>query len=161
MGLRVGESFHCAGFFTEARYLRGQSAAELERRLGYHDGRLTKGWWLLFLEEPLGAADFAFRGYTHFSGGVEQGHLDRPPDARTAEQRLADGGFDLPRMKTRLVDEVFRLDGWRRLAKALPVIGDGTYPAGSGVPQWELTRPKRFRVRAFVKPGTVYDGDYA
>ena len=74
---------------------------------------------------------------------------------------MRDGGYDLLRMKERLVREVFTLEGPNRLAKALPVIRSGSYPQGSGVPQRVLTTPKRFRVAAFVKPGESYLGDYA
>ena len=49
----VGTVDRFSGNFTKALYLRSQSAGELERRLGYGPGRLSRGWWLLFaLERP-------------------------------------------------------------------------------------------------------------
>jgi hypothetical protein len=156
-----GDPLPLKGFFTQALFLRGQSGAELERRLGYSSGTLAAGWSLLFLDETLTADDILLRGYTHFSGGVPQGHLETPPDPRTAEKRLADEGYDLARIKARLVNEVLATEGPRRVAKVLSRRKAASYPVGSGVPQWELKNPKRFRVKAVIEAGAVYAGDYA
>ena len=163
--MNVGDIVLKRGFFTKALSLRMQPSTEVERRLGYRSGRLAEGWWLLFMLDLPGVDDFEVRGYTHLSGGVTQGHLPRPPDSRTAEQRLRDGGFDLTRIKQNLIRDVFTLAGPNRLAKAIPVRGEfgaDDYPPGSGIAQWTLLpgHEKRFKVAAFIGPGQVYSGMY-
>jgi hypothetical protein len=160
--LVLGATVRRKGYFTRAVFLRGQSAAEIERRLGFRAGRCGKGWWLLFLAEMPLPADFELRGYSQMSGGVAQGHLPRPPDPRTAEAAMAAKGADLARIKAGLIRDVFRLSGPERLAKAIPVAGgtgENDYPPGTGIPQWELTgRALAWQVAAFVAPGRSYDG---
>lgn len=161
--MKVGEEQRMKGFFTKALYLRGRTATEVERRLGYRAGRLAEGWWLCFLLEMPVAAEFEVRGYSQMSGGVAQGHLPTPPDPRNAEQRLKGGGHDLSRIKAGLIADTFKLRGPDRLAKVIPAraaFGDMDYPPGSGIPQWTLIREKRFRVAAFVEPGKTYQGNY-
>ena len=157
---KVGQRVRAKGFITKAQFLRMQTSGELERRLGFNTGRLSDGWWLLFLAEKPGPDDFEFRGYTHMSGGVEQGHLPRPPDPRNAEQRLKDDGYDVARMKQQILRDVFKLQGAERLAKVVPVRGPGHYPQGPGIPQWELVREKWFVVADRIAPGAKYTGNY-
>ena len=160
--MQVGDIVTKGGFFTQAHYLRGQTSAEVERRLGYGPGRLSQGWYLLFILNMPDVEDFEFRGYTHFSGGVVQGHLSSPPDKRTAEERVRKSGVDVIRSKQKVIREVFTLQGPHRLAKVIPVRYGTDYPPGSGIPQWELRegREKRFKVAALVGPGQVYNGNY-
>lgn len=161
LALSPGQSIAMAGFFTKARFLRGQPAVELEKRLGYAQGRLASGWWLLFLEQMPTPNDFEFMGYSHMSGGVAQGHL-RP--GATAEQQLKAGKFDVFGMKRRTILQTFRLSGPDRLAKVVPFADQSglmPYPPGSGFPQWKLVQPLTFKVAAEIGPGHVYSGDYA
>jgi hypothetical protein len=163
--LALGQPVHRSGFVTQALYLRGQEAHELERRLGYRSGRLAAGWWLLFLTKMPAPHEFEIAGYSHLSGGVAQGHLARPPDPRTMESRARDEGLDLARVKKGLIRDTFSVLGERpqRLAKVLPVAGEfggADYPPGSGIPQWKLTKKLPFVVAAFVGPGQVYAGTY-
>jgi hypothetical protein len=156
-----GQRVAMTGFFTKARFLRQQPASELERRLGYAQGRLAKGWWLLFLEQMPTPNDFEFMGYSYMSGGASQGHLRPGP---TAEQELKAGKYDVFGLKRRTILQTFRLAGPDRLAKVVPIDGAGgsmPYPPGSGFPQWRLTQPLSFRVWGSVGPGQVYSGDYS
>jgi hypothetical protein len=149
------------GFFTKAVFLRRQSTAELERRLGYAPGRLAQGWWLLFLERMPTPDDFEYMGYSYMSGGVTQGHL-RP--GATAEQELKSAKFDVFGMKRRTILQIFRLSGSDRLAKVIPIAAESgpmAYPPGSGVPQWKLVQPLPFRVWGLIGPGEMYAGDYS
>ncbi len=156
----VGAQFSRKGFFSKAIYARGVAPEEVEDRLGFHRGRLAAGWSLAVMEKLPGAADFEFAGYTHWSGGVAQGHLPSPPDPRTAEQRLHDDGCDVERLKLRVIAEVFTLSGAHRLAKVIPATEDGDYPQGTGVPQWRLVAPMPFRTLAVMGPGERYMGLY-
>jgi hypothetical protein len=156
----VGDIVAARGFFTKAHWLRMRSSEEIERRIGYGPGRLADGWWLLFLIEMPAASDFEVRGYSHFSGGVVEGHLPMPPDPRTTEQRLRDDGYNLANIKRNLLATVFRLEGASRLAKVKPVRGGSDYPPGEGIEQWTLIREKPFKVAAFIGPGQRYEGLY-
>ncbi|QZH74961.1 MAG: hypothetical protein JY451_15170 [Erythrobacter sp.] len=163
--MAVGDRVTKRGFFTKALYLRSQPSHELEQRLGYRTGRLSQGWSLLFMDDMLTETDFEFRGYSQMSGGVAQGHLPNPPDPRNSEQWLRDNNFDLPRLKQKIIREVFAYTGHERLAKVVPLageFGEDDYPPGSGIPQWTIVRPKgvQFRVAAEIGPGMVYLGNY-
>lgn len=158
-----GETPWCDGFFTKAFWLRMQTSAELERRLGYRTGRMNDGWYLLFLLQMPTPDQFEFRGYSYLSGGVAQGHLANPPDRRNVEQQMRDEGKNLPQIKQRIIQDVFRLDGPERLAKVIPKrdpFGADDYPAGSGIAQWKLTTPLPFKVVDFFAPGQTYTGFY-
>jgi len=160
--LAPGQFVRLTGFFTKARFLRQQPTSELERRLGYAQGRLATGWWLLFLEQMPTPDDFEYMGYSYMSGGAVQGHLRPGP---TAEEQLKAGKFDVFGMKRRTILQTFRLSGPDRLAKVVPVAeqsGLMPYPPGTGFPQWKLVRrPLTFRVWGRIGPGQVYSGDYS
>jgi hypothetical protein len=151
-----------SGFFTHARVARGVTPAELENRLGYRAGRLSQGWTLLFMLVKPTPQEFEVAGYTHLPGGVVS-YVGGIPV--TAEQSLSSGGYDMERIKKNLINDVFMLQGFMRLAKVVPVrgeFGENDYPHVSGVPQWKL-KPlarKPFRVAAVVQPGERYMGNY-
>ena len=91
---------------------------------------------------------------------VLQGHL-WPPGGMTAEQRLRHGGFDMDRLKQKIIAEAFTLYGPTRLAKAIPInpqSGLMPYPPGSGIPWWKLVKPLPFRVIELIGPGKTYSG---
>lgn len=151
------------GYVTKAKFIRGQSAGELEARLGFRKGRLNGGWRLYFLDEMPRPDDFEYRGYSQMSGGVERGHNPARSDGRTAEDRLRGSGADLMRLKERTVREVFAISGSERLAKVVPndpATGENDYPPGTGIPQWQLTRELVFHLAAKLGLNEVYQGDY-
>lgn len=161
--MNLGTTIPCKGFFTKAHWLRMQTAAEVERRIGYRAGRLSQGWYLLFLLQKPTPDQFEFRGYSYMSNGIPFGHLPNPPDPRNAEQRLHQGGYDTARMKQGIIQNVFTLSGHNRLAKVIPARGEFgklDYPPGSGIEQWTLTVPLPFQVASFIAPGEVYQGNY-
>ena len=180
---KVGEHQDRKGYFSRACYYRMQPAREIEKRMGFREGRFGGGWWLMFLTVMPAVHEFEFRGYTHWSDGIPEGH--RPEHAndpnaemrvrqRDAEIRRLGEMFDIPWMKDgykgnkrHMVQDVFSLMGSERLAKAVPVapdtVGDPddpVYPPGTGFPQWMLTVPLPFVAAAFVGPGEVYEGNY-
>lgn len=156
--LTVGASLSLRGYVLIASHIRGRSPVLLEQVLGYRPARLSQGWYLLFLLDPVAASEFELHGHTHFSGGKAK---DSP---LTAEQDLRARGVDVDRIKGRQAVERFKVQGPDRVAKVVPVIEHTdveTYPPGSGIPQWRLVVPKRFKVKAFVAPGAIYLGDYS
>lgn len=163
--MTIGTVEKTAGYITQAKYVRMQSARELERRLGFGTGRLRDGYKLLFLIDILTPEDFEFRGYTQMSGGIERGHLPAFANGPTAEQRLVQDGFELRRLKEKICRETFAYQGPDRLCKIVPHAGPSgsdDYPAGSGIPQWEIirSRPKSFKLAGLIGPGQTYTGMY-
>ena len=167
--LRVGQETPMAGYVLRLDTIRGQPPAELERRLGYRPGRLAQGWRLLFLLDRPAPEQIELRGYTHWSDGAPSGHL--VPEAARAGRRAedllrSDHGFsaqDLLKTKRGIIDRYFLLQDPSRIVKVLPVTPHTdaeTYPPGTGIQQWRLAAPLRFRVKALVPPGQAYTGDW-
>jgi hypothetical protein len=88
-----------------ASHIRGRDQTRLEDLLGYRSGRLSKGWYLLFLLDAVSANDFEMHGYTHFSGGRASGA------ALTAEEALRAQGVDVARIKHGQAAERFKPRG--------------------------------------------------
>lgn len=157
----VGTEGEFRGNFTLAKYLRGQSAEELERRIGYGHGRLASGYWLLFALEKPPPEHFQFGGYTYFSG-ARIGHPALGDSRSTIDASLKeDFGSDsaLQAAKIRHVERL-QLFGPDRLAKIIPVAAGQEYPVGSGIYQCNISHPLRCKVAAFVSPGETYQGKY-
>ena len=150
-----------SGNFTEALYLRSQSAGEIEQRLGFGPGRLSRGWWLVFaLEKPL-PDNFDFGGYTDFSGG-RIGHPrvggSRPKVEEELEQDLGGPAQVLAARARRIATlQITRAD---RVAKVAPVAAGSDYPVGSGFPQFNIPHAIKCKVAAFIAPGETYLGMY-
>lgn len=160
-GSSVGTVDSFKGNFTKAIFLRGQSSAELERRLGYGAGRLAQGWWLLFaLDRPLVSA-FEFGGYTHFSGSrIGNPAQANRPHVETVLAGQVGGPAGMAAIKDRHVAGL-ELIGPNRLAKVIPVASGSDYPVGTGIYQCNVTVPIRCKVAAFVGPGETYQGNYS
>ena len=154
--MKVGDLVRLKGYITQYHFVVRKTGPQIEQLLGYRAGRLGQGWVLLFLTSLPKPDDFEFRGYSHMSGGVAEGHKDATKDKRTAEQKLKDAGIELEKLKRRIMDDVFSINGARRLVKILPTrlpFGLKDYPPGDGVPQWELTTKLPFKVGAVIPPG--------
>ncbi len=155
----LGETHKADGFFGKLRWLVNKPADELEQRIGYGSGRLSQGWWLLLLMEPIGPDDFEFAGHSHLSGGrighprLGNGRVTAHDDLRGI---LSPEGF---RRQQQNLATSFTTAGVDRVAKIVPRSGDdGAYPPGTGIPQWRLLVPKSFIVAASVPAGHKYLG---
>ncbi|NKC32817.1 hypothetical protein [Falsiroseomonas selenitidurans] len=173
MALQVGDFTQATGFFTRLIAVVGQPPNELERRLGFHAGRLAQGWMLLALKEAIAPGEFAFAGYTNSAGGRTAATLpsgvtlpvgiDEAMRSRSSEidRRLGAGWYGAQRS----LAESFVLTGPQRIVKVVPRMrhmaampDEEQYPPGSGVPQWILLKPKRFIVAAIVRPSAMHLG---
>lgn len=145
--MTIGDVVSRAGFVTRQINLQGQSLREIEVRLGYHAGRLSKGaYFLVALELPQNSG-FDLAGYSQVAAhhtNERYGNLNDPSNA------------SLDRMKN-IASSGWGLTGKDRLVKIVPVVGhddtmtdDDQYPVGSGIPQWKLTQPIKFLVEDFV-----------
>lgn len=124
----IGASIKVRGYITQDKFLLGQSLAELEKRLGFHPGRLAWGASVVRLERLPLPNEFQLAAYS-----------------MTAEHRhQGPTGLDIRKLKE-LARAVWSLQGGDRLIKILPVTPhnphmgpDEQYPPGSGVPQWKI-----------------------
>ena len=156
--MRVGEKVSQKGYFTQKHYVAGKSCSNLESLLGFKAGRLAGGWALLALTKLPLPADFEFRGYSYFSGGIEKGHDPAKSDGKTMEVRLKDGKYDLAKLKAAIIRDTFTTTGSKRLVKVVPndaPSGAKDYPPGAGVPQWELTKKMDFVVIGVMSAGAA------
>lgn len=158
----AGAFLKAKGFVTRLIFVINRPARALEEAIGYHRGRLDKGWSLLLLKERIEPNDIVLAGYSHFSGG-RIGH-PRHGNARPTVEAQAAGWLDLDRVKRSLA-ESFVLEGPERIVKLIPAAAHDPamaepdqYPVGSGIPQWILAREKTFIVAATVQPGAAYLG---
>jgi hypothetical protein len=164
---RVGDIIDTRGYFLQLKFIRGQSPAELERRIGFRAGRLSQGWYLLFMLRLPTPDEYEMHGYTHFSGGMVQGHLPHasPPPVQERLLMLEQGwsAADVRRFKERQI-KTFSVTGADRLAKVIPVVEHSEieeYPPGTGIPQWKAVKPLPFLIKAALAPGQAYTGDFA
>lgn len=151
-----------SGNFTMLKYLLHRTPAELERRLGFHAGRLDTGGWVIVLApgERMSATDFRLDASTRWSGGrfapttaqdtsrrIEDLLGARLGDAATPEQREQ----EIARLRALVAD--FFAEHWLNApAKVLPAATHKPgmrYPHAqalapgvrSGVPQFTVTHP--------------------
>lgn len=148
-----------SGYFTMLKYLVNQSPEALEKRLGYHPGRLASGYRIIVLAggQSLGADDFELVGSTRWSDGVlkpADGAASAVKVGAALEDRLGAGRLQELRAQ---VASYFAKDAGNAPAKVIPnlVDQDGSmhYPAGdalydqppeqyqqAGVPQFRMAR---------------------
>lgn len=140
--LTVGDEIDVSGFVTQDKFIAGRTLAEMERILGFHEGRLVKGVVVVALLELPSAREFDLAGYSQ----VAAHRFEAPP------------GLDLGVLRGLVIGR-WSTTGPNRLVKVLPTIRhddalepDEQYPPGQGAPQWSVHRgtPKRARVVAQV-----------
>lgn len=112
------------GCITQQKFLRRQTLAELERRLGFHTGRLANGVIVAALTRKPLAHEFEFGGYTQVASHYYQ-------------EQYGKVQFDKNMMKKKLINEVFTTLGPDRLVKVMPYLrhnpairDDDQYPQG-------------------------------
>lgn len=170
MNYRIGDIVSVRGCLTRLIDIINRDPIHLEDLIGFHRGRLSRGYYLLLLKEPMAAGEFQFLGYTHLSGG-KYGLPSNDPAAEAArptvqgslEQKFGVAGVN--GLARKIAGDI-PATGERRLAKIVPVIGHDQamgpadqYPASKhGIAQFNLTVPKKFLVSAFVDPNRRFQG---
>ncbi len=139
--MKVGDLFLVPpGCITKEKFIAGKTAREIERILGFHAGRLSRGMIVVTLLELPELSQFDLAGYSNRPTHKVKPALDLNLDIlrRTARSGWATEGFD-------------------RLAKVLPTTRhdsllelDYQYPPGLGVPQWVTKVALRGRVAGIV-----------
>lgn len=124
----IGDSRDVYGYITLDKFLVGRGMAEVERNLGFHAGRLSRGAAFIKLMRLPALTEFDLAAYS----------------ITAQHQYTAPTGYDLDKLKA-IAASQWNLSGGNRLVKVIPVIGhDATmrdedqYPVGAGVPQWRL-----------------------
>lgn len=151
-----GAIVHLAGSVTTLRAVCWFSRETLENNLGYHRGRLAKGWSILLLKQPLTANDFEFGGTLLRSDG-RLGLPVADAVADKARPRVHDVMMhEYGRQGYRNLQETrirsFPSTGDQRIAKLIPGIEHSAamppseqYPMGaSGEGYWILDRKKQY-----------------
>lgn len=75
----ITNRFTICGNFTMLKYIDRLNGAELERRLGYHAGRLKSPGFMIVILSPekiLGADDFEMKPSTGWAKGMMRGGVD-------------------------------------------------------------------------------------
>ena len=155
--LKVGEEVALSGYVTKLRYCLGKSCAELDNILGFTPGTLDHGYWLCRLVEPVQPGCFALRGMTQFSGGKPAGARQTVhASMRDSLRSRATDRAVWKRVLGRAADQLNE-QGIERTCRVVPMGPRKGYPAGRGVPQWELLFERKFLVELEVfPPNKVY-----
>jgi len=170
--LKVGNVIGLSGNVTTLIFIKPGHERDMEHSLGYGEGRLSQGYFIALLRQPLTVRDFKLAGYSYFSGG----RIGKPAKT-TARDRLREHlqdsvlreyGMDGVLQMKRIAQKGMDATGSRRIAKVLPMIRHNPamspaeqYPVGHGVPQFELVRERMFLVAAEVTlDGTVITPDF-
>lgn len=154
------------GNVTTLNWIGPRSGPEVEERLGYGHGRLSKGFYILLLKQQLQPEDFIFEGTTLRSGGrfglpAETPALDAARARVHASILDARGPDGYRTMQTNSLKTTSCV-GWERIAKVLPVVRhddslrpSDQYPAGGGGLQWRLVRKANFLICCFVDDKSI------
>ena len=106
--------FYCEkGFIGKLSYIRGQSSAEIEKRVGYRAGRLSSGWVLLVMLKKPAPDQFSLGGYSQNSNAEV---MERSPSGfpvRTRIDTVARAGVWARAMRPR---SAWRWRRWRSTA---------------------------------------------
>ena len=172
-GFQVGVFYCEKGFVLKLSFIRGQSSAEIEKRIGYRPGRLSSGWALLVLLKKPEVDEFQLGGYTQLSGGmvVERTRSGVPVKVSIDEVARADDsaadlrlGTGYAQLKRNALDAM-QISGPDYIVKVMPTMpnvqsmpAEEQYPPGSGIPQWRLTRRQPFICATVVPAGSHYLG---
>lgn len=155
--LELGRRVPLSGNVTTLQWVGAKSPRALEQSLGYQLGRLSAGYWIALLVQPLVPEDFEFDGLTLRSGG----RTGLPAGSRHDDklrQRVHDEVLDrigAAAYRDRQLQALrsVKIRGPERLVKVVPITPhdsiaspEGQYPPGEGGLQWrirERTEPEQ------------------
>jgi hypothetical protein len=138
--MKVGDLEFVSGCFTQEKFIAGRTLLQIEKLLGFHEGRLAKGGVVLALVQLPQMQQFDVAGYSNVAlhrWSLPSG-LDRDVLKANARRQWAVTGPD-------------------RLVKVRPTIGhdsslrpDFQYPHANGVPQWIVKVPLSAKVTGIL-----------
>jgi hypothetical protein len=138
--MNMGDILTVSGCITKEKFIAGRTLADIERILGFRQGRFIGGIAVVALLELPGMQQFELAGYSQ----VATHHHQTP------------SGLDIDKIKANAM-ATWSTVGFERLVKVRPAQGhdpnmnpDTQYPPGLGVPQWIATVPLQGRVVGMV-----------
>jgi hypothetical protein len=166
MVLVAGQRVSSRGCVSRLNWVGARAPALIEQALGYQNGRLSLGYAIGLLIEPIRANQVEFAGLTLRSGGRDGAPL---ADPKLDEQRvkvhermvLEYGSDSVAKMLENLAKDSRNLIGSERIVKIYPVIehrGENPqeeYPMGGGGPQFILTERHDFLIAAVVSSDCI------
>lgn len=166
MVLVPGQRMSSRGCVSRLNWVGARAPALIEQALGYQQGRLSLGYAIGLLIEPLRANHVEFGGLTLRSGGRDGAPLADPKldeqRVKVHERMVMEYGEDsVARMLENLAKDPRNLLGGERIVKIYPVIehrGDNPqeeYPMGGGGPQFILTERHNFLIAAVVSSDCI------
>jgi len=145
--MELGSTKMCSGFVTRQLNLQGQSLEEIERRLGFHTGRLKAGAEFYVAQKLPAPHQFDLAGYTQVADQhtkEKYGDINNPADPMLLR-------------KKELAADQWSEKGYNRLVKVIPVTRhdnsmklDIQYPPGTVIQQWKITEPILFTLEQIV-----------
>ena len=156
--MREGQNDYLSGYFSTVGYIEGMSASQMERRFGFHTGRLGLGYKIVALAAGvrLEPKDFELRGSTRWSEGkvgAKGTDLKERVDLKNILEARGLHGGQLEAIKRKVCDW-FIASPRNRPAKIVPVMAHEDWmeypdalaiePMDSndrlGVPQFKLNK---------------------
>lgn len=138
--MRVGDVILISGCVTKEKFIAGRTLLEIEKVLGFHTGRLSRGVAIAVLTELPEAGQFEMAAYSNIAS-----HRYKTPER-----------LDIDKLKA-IARATWAETGFERLAKVFPGIRhDGAlnpdiqYPPGYGAPQWVMKAQLRGKVVAVI-----------
>jgi hypothetical protein len=126
--MKVGDLISVSGCVTQEKFIAGRTLREIEKIIGYHQGRLSHGGVIAVLVQLPEIQQFDIAGYSNVAK-----HNQTSPT-----------GLDIEKLKAQ-AKATWSLAGPIRLIKILPTTRhdgnlnpDFQYPNGLGAPQWEV-----------------------
>lgn len=123
-----------SGCVTLDKYIKGRNLEEIERILGFNNGRLKNGMKVVALTQLPQQYQFELQGYNQVASHKFDKNILK--------------GLDVNVLKQNVIKNVWQLTGPNRLVKVIPITPhndnldpDKQYPPGQGVPQWVISRP--------------------
>ena len=138
--MTVGDIIPVSGCVTQEKFIAGRTLSEIEKIIGFHPGRLSRGVTVAVLIELPQLDQFDLAAYSNVAT-----HRLTPPV-----------GLDIAKLKVN-ARATWSLLGPGRLVKVLPEIRhdasvdpDMQYPPGHGAPQWRIKTPLKARVSGIL-----------
>jgi len=123
-----GSKFDAKGCFTQDKFLAGRSLRDIEKNIGFQEGRLAQGGIVIALLRLPRKGEFHVAGYTNVS----------------LNKFVMPGGLDAAVLERNAMEQ-WELTGRNRLVKVLPTIRHDPnllpeiqYPHARGIPQWDV-----------------------
>ena len=152
MSIVLGQPTTLSGNVTTLQWIKPGYEGTTEDSLGYHQGRLAQGYWVMLLQRLPTPKEFAFDGTTMRSGG-RVGLPLRTTTADALRPKVHDqimaqrGAAGYQALQQATLGQV-SVTGDQRIAKVLPAIRHSNtmapadqYPMGGGGLQWVILPP--------------------